>query len=196
MLFLRRRLARLIDRLPLDIDHQGVALLGHARFHRLEACRALAQALERLIDRFVFDVDGGAPHFDRGEIAGIKRRHHVELRLERQRLALFEFQILDVGCRHGFDTALLKRFADRTFDQLVRDVMKDLTLEALLDHLGRHFAWAEARDARRAAVLRCYLVDLRIDDVGRNFDHQILAGFVDVDQLGFHDYADLNGLLG
>ena len=49
------------------------------------------------------------------------------------------------------DAALLQRFAHGALDQLVRDVVQDLALEALLDHLRRHLARAEARDARRAS---------------------------------------------
>ena len=83
-------LAFLVERLALEIDDERVTVAGHAVFDRLEARRAFAQPLERLIDGRVLDRDRRAPHFDRCELAGIERRHDVELGLEGERLALFD----------------------------------------------------------------------------------------------------------
>ena len=73
VLFLLAGLAVLVERLALEIDDERVAIVGGAALDRLEARRAFAQPLERLVDGFVFDVDRRPPHFDRRELAGIER---------------------------------------------------------------------------------------------------------------------------
>ena len=71
----------------------------------------------------------------------------------------------------------------------MRDVVQDLILEALLDDAGRRFAWTESRNARLARIVARDAVDLRVDHVAGDFDAQVLAGFVDVDEVGFHRAA-------
>ena len=68
----------------------------------------------------------------------------------------------------------------------MRDVVQDLALEALADHLGRHLARTEAGQPRRLAVARRDARDLGVHDVGRDLDREVPACFVDVDEFGFH----------
>jgi hypothetical protein len=72
----------------------------------------------------------------------------------------------------------------------VRDVVKDLLFEALLDHARRGLARPEARDARLARIVAGDPVDLGVDRVAWDFDAQGLARFVDVGEFGFHVLLD------
>ena len=89
-------LAVLVGALALEPDHHGVAGFDDAAFDRFEARVALAQALERLVDHLVVDRARRFGRLDGREVAGIETRHDVERRLEGQRLAFFEDQVLDV----------------------------------------------------------------------------------------------------
>ena len=71
-------------------------------------------------------------------------------------------------------------------NQIVRDVVQDLLLEALLDDAGRHLAGAEAGNARLARVVARDAVRFRRRPLAGDFDAQVLAGLVDVDEFGFH----------
>src|SRR5437762_1699716 len=64
--------------------------------------------------------------------------------------------------------------------------MKDLFLEPGFDHARRRFARPEARDARLPRVVAGVAFDLRVDHVARNLDVDVLAGLVDVGELGLH----------
>ena len=86
----------------------------------------------------------------------------------------------------GFDPALAQRIVDRARNQIVRDVVEDLILEALLDDARRRLAGPEAGNARLARVVARDAVDLGVDDIAGNLDAQVLARLVDVDELGFH----------
>jgi hypothetical protein len=68
----------------------------------------------------------------------------------------------------------------------VRDVVKDLILEALLDDAGGRLAGPEAGDARLARVVARVALDLGVDHVTRDFDAYVLARLVDVHELGLH----------
>ena len=105
VLGLLARLAGLVERLALEIDDDRVAVAGDAVLDRLEARRAFAQPLERLIDGRVVDRDRRPPHLDRRELAGIERRHDVELGLEGERLPLFELDVTDVRRVDRLDAA-------------------------------------------------------------------------------------------
>ena len=97
------------------------------------------------------------------------------------------------GVSTGFDAALAQRLVDRARNQIVRDVVEDLLLEALLDDARRRLARAEARDARLARVVARDAIDLGVDDVARDFDAQVLARLVDVDEFGFHRELQASG---
>ncbi len=96
---------------------------------------------------------------------GIEAGHDVERRLEGQRLAFFEDEVLDVGRLDRLDALFDERVADGLRDQVLGDVLHDLRLEALADHVGRDLAGAEAGDLRGAAELRGGVADGFVNDV-------------------------------
>ena len=144
-------LAVLIRALALEADHHRVARFDGAALDRFVPRVAFAEALERLVDGLVFDGRRRLGRLDGAEVAGIETRDHVEGGLEGERLAFFEHQVLDVGRGNRLDAFFHQRVADRFRDQVLGDVLHDLRLEALADHVRRHLAGTEARDARRAA---------------------------------------------
>ena len=87
---------------------------------------------------------------DRREIARVERRDGVERRGERERPAFFDVHVAHVGRVHRFDAAFAQRIVHRARDQVVRDVVEDLVLEALLDDARRRLAGTESGDARLA----------------------------------------------
>ena len=91
---------------------------------------------------------------DRREVAGVERRQRVERRREGERLTLFDVHVADVRRVDRLDAALAQRFVDGARDEVVRDVVQDLVLEALLDDARRRLARPEAGDARACASSR------------------------------------------
>ena len=103
--------AVLAEALALEIDDRGVAVANHAVFDRLEPRRALAQLIQRLIHAGVVDRRRTAPRLDGREIARIEGGEDVELRLEGQRLTLFDVDVADVRRIDRLDVAFAERFA-------------------------------------------------------------------------------------
>ena len=154
-------------------------------FDRLEARRAFAQPLERLIDGFVFNLDRRAPDFDRFELARIEGGHDVELGLKVSGWPFFELHVTNVGRLDRLDAAFLQRFADCAFDELVRDVVQDLARNRCFTTFGGTFPGRNP-GSRAERPYSPTPGDLGVDHVGRDFDHQVLPRFVDVDELSFH----------
>ncbi len=73
----------------------------------------------------------------------------LEVGDERQRLALFEHDVLDVRRGDRLEAALAQRLADEPRNQVVRDVVQDLVLVALPDDGRRHLARPETRARAR-----------------------------------------------
>ncbi len=94
--------------------------------------------------------------------------------------------VLHVGRVDGLEAALAQRFVDRARNEVVRDVVENLLAESLLDEGGRNLALAESGNARLPAVAAGYAIDLRVDDVARNFDGNALLGFTEIGEFGFH----------
>ena len=63
-------------------------------------------------------------------------RQRVERRGEGKRLALFDDDVADVGRVDRLDAALLHRIVHGARNQILRHVVEDLILEALLDTWG------------------------------------------------------------
>ena len=97
--------------------------------------------------------------------------------------------VADVGRVDRLEPLLAQRIVDGARDQVVRDVVKDLVLEALLDDARRRLARPEAGDARLARVVARDAVDLGVDHIGGDFDAHGLARLVDVGKFGFHRCA-------
>ena len=130
-----------------------VAVIDAAAFDRLVPRAAIAQPLQRHLDRFVVDRVRGALERDRRQIARIELRHGVERRDEGQRLPFLDRHVAHVGRVDRLEPLLAQRIVDRARNQIVRDVVKDLILEALLDDARRGLAGPEARDARLARIV-------------------------------------------
>ena len=148
---------------PLEIEHDGVAVIDAASFDRLEPRRAIAQPLQRRLHRFVVDRIRRAPERDRREIAGIEWRDRVERRREGQRLAFFDCHVADVGRVDRLEAALAQRLVDGARNQVVRDVVQDLVLEALLDDAGRCLSRPEAGHPRLPGIVPRDAIDLGVD---------------------------------
>ena len=98
-------------------------------------------------------LDGRAQR-ERRVVARLEGRHRVERRREGQRLAFLDRDVADVGRVDRLDAALAQRLVDRARDEIVRDVVEDLILEALLDDAGRRLARPEAGDRAPCASSR------------------------------------------
>ena len=88
----------------------------------------LLQMVERLIDRADFEDCRRLPHRDARVLARVDRRHRLEVRHERQRLALLEHDVLDVWRADRLEPALTQRLADDPRNQFVRHVVENLVL--------------------------------------------------------------------
>src|SRR6185503_1274292 len=174
-------------RIPaLDVEDHRVAVLDAAVLDRLELRAALAELLQRLVDGLVINVGGVSRGRDGRKVADVERRHGLDSGRERERLSLFERDVLDVRRVHRLDTALLQRFIDGARNQAVRDVVEDLLLEPLLDQRGRHLAGPEAGDARLLGVALGNAIDLGSHDIDRDLDREGLLRGADVSELGLH----------
>ena len=72
--------------------------------------------------------------------AGVERRHRLDRRRERQRLAFFERDVPDIGGVDRLDAALLERLVHGARDEIVHHVVQDLIAVALPNQLGRHLS--------------------------------------------------------
>ena len=89
------------------------------------------------------------------------------------------------GRRDRLQAALLQRVADDLRDQVVRHLIQDLVAVPLLDDGRGHLAWTESRHGFAAVALR-HAVDLGVQDLGRDFEGQVLPGLGDLGELGLH----------
>ena len=152
----------------------------------LVARGALAQPLQRQLDGLVGDDVVGARERQGGVVAGFKWRHRVERRRKRERLVLFDVDVADVRRVDGFHAAFPQRVVHGPRNQVVREVVKNFALVALLDDTRRRLAGTEPRHLGALRVVAREAIELGIDDIGRNFDLEILARVVDVCELCFH----------
>jgi hypothetical protein len=171
-----------------EVDDQRVAF-GHAAFHRLVAGGAFPQPLQRLLHGVVVDHHRLAPQLHVAEVARLERRHDVEAGRERQRLALFDDDVLHVGSVDGLDALRAERLVDALRNQVVGDVVEDLRPEALAHDARRHPAGPEAGQAGRFRVLARDPVDGRLHVGHRDLDRELAPGLVDVYQFCFHRCA-------
>ena len=115
-------------------------MIHAAAFDRLVSRAAIAQALHCQLHRFVVDRVRGALERDRASGRRIEFRHGVERRGEGERLSFLDRHLAHVGRVDRLQPLLAQRVIDRTRDQIVRDVVEDLILEALLDDARRRLA--------------------------------------------------------
>ncbi len=145
------------------------------------------------LDRFVGHRARRPRQRQRRVIARLERRQRVERRREGERLPLLDRHVADVRRVDRLDAALAQRVVDRARDEVVRDVVQDLVLEALLDDPRRRLARPEAGDPRLARVVARRAVDRGVHHVAGNLDAHVLARLVDVDEFGFHGWSNTLG---
>ena len=170
----------------LEIECDDVAVDDTAAFHGFKAGGAVAQPLQRLIDGVVVDAIRGAIERQRFIGADVECRNCIERRGERHRLAFLNQHVEDIGRIDRFYTPLAQSFVHRPRDKVVGDVVEDLVFEPLLDDARRRLAGAESRNPRLARVVARHAIDFGVDHVARDFNLQVFACFVDVDEVGFH----------
>ena len=117
---------------------------------------------------------------------GIDGRERLERGRKRQRLSFVDRHVLHVRRVDGFQAALAQHLVDGARDQIVRDVVKNLLAEPLLDERRRNLALAEPRYARLPAIAAGYAIDFGVDDAAGNFHGDALLGFTEIGEFGFH----------
>ena len=173
-------------RRALDVERHRVAVLDAAAFHGLVAGRAILQLRQRLLDRVLLERHRGPPQRNGVQRPGIDGRERLERGRKRQRLSFVERHVLHVWRVDGLQAALAQHLVDGARDQIVRDVVKNLLAEPLLDERRRNLALAEPRYARLPAVAAGYAIDFGVDDVAGNFHGNALLGFSEIGEFGFH----------
>ena len=112
----------------------------------------LLQMVERLVDGAHFQDRRWLSQRDARVLARVDGGHRLEIRDERERLALFEHDVLDVRRGDRFEPTLAQRLADNAWNQFVCNVVQNLVLVALPDNGRRHLARAKPGHARGFAV--------------------------------------------
>ena len=171
---------------PRQIQEQRVAGPGRPILHRMPPGGALPELLEGPIDGADFEHRRRLPQREPGVVARIDRREGLEVRDERERAALLEHHIFDVRRRHRLQAALPEGVSDQLGNQVVGDVIQDLLPVTLLHHRGGHFTRPEPGDPGSARVTLRHAVDFGVEDVGGNFEREVLAGIGDFGELGLH----------
>ncbi len=171
---------------PDQVDEDRVAGSSRTIFDRTPARGLLPQSLDCLIDRADFEHGRLFAHGDAGVLAGIDRRQRLEIRDELQRLALLEDDVFDIGCRDGLEAALAQLVVHELRNEIVRDVVQDLILVTLPNDRRGHFARPEARHAGGARITLRDPCNFRFDDVGGDFEGEVLVRLVDFSELGLH----------
>src|SRR5207248_7100699 len=108
-------------------------------------------------------------------------------------LPFTERNILDVGRRDGLDPAFLQRLFDGARNQVVHHVVMDLLAEALFDDVRGDLAGTEAGQPCLLRIPLGHAIDLRVDDVARDLDGDLLLSLADVLEFGFHQKVNAKG---
>ena len=147
--------------LALEVDHQRVAL-ADAAFHRLEPRGAFAQPLERLFTASSSTATAVRRSWMSPKSPGSKAGTTSKLAVKRERLALFDDHVLDVGGVDRLHALGRQHLVDGARDEVVGDVVENLGAEALAHDRRRHLAGAEPGQPRRLGVLAGDPVDGRL----------------------------------
>ena len=76
-------------------------------------------------------------------------RADLDVKLEAERLALLELEVVDVRLRRDFELLAVHHFLERFLNQRLDHLLPNRVLEALLHHRRRGLARAEARASGR-----------------------------------------------
>ncbi len=147
----------------------------------------LAQILEHALHVGVGDFRGMADDFQLAhvELAEVRRQFH--------RGDVLQFALGGILARHHLRRAddvqfvLAHRLAQSLAQQAIEDLGADLAAVALLDHLGRHLARAEALDPHRVRDLAQAVADLRLDVAGRQAEDDATLEVADGFDRDLHD---------
>ena len=174
-----------------EVDHQDVALLGRARLlDRLALLLLGGQPLQRLVDLVVRDLDLVRGHLDLAEVHRFDVRQQLHLHPVDQILALLEGLQLDVRLAGRLQAALLHHLLRGVADRALQHLTHHGLAEALPEDTHRRLARPEARDLLVLADLAQPALNLFIDLVGFQGDHELaLEAFVLF-------FGDLHGPLG
>ena len=105
-------------------------------------------------------------------IPGRELRPHVDVQMERERLARLLFLGMRMWFTDRMEPALLDHLARRFGQEPLGDLRSHLASEALLDHPARHFALSEAGQGQAPAqILECRRVTLLDLGVGHLHGH-------------------------
>jgi hypothetical protein len=176
-------------RLARQVHHHVVARSDAAVLDRLVPRRPLPQLLQRFLHRLVAHLRGLPRQPKLVAIARVDGRHRLERRRELERLPLLDDDVADVGRVHRLDALLAQRVVDGPRNQLMGHVMQDLLPKPLADQPLGNFSGTEPGNARGLRVVARNPVDLGIHLVAGDLHVQVLARFVDVDELCLHEDA-------
>jgi len=102
-------------------------------------------------------------------------------------VALFDEDVTHIGRVDRFDAPLAQRVVDGAGDELLRDILENLILEALLDDRRGRLARPEPRNTRALRIVRGDVIDFLVDDVARDLDPDVLPRVVDIDEFCLHE---------
>src|SRR4029450_4853502 len=105
---------------------------------------------------------------------------------EGQRLTLLNRDIANFRRVDRLDALFAQSLVDGRRNPLAAPLRKDLLLDPLLDAAGRSLARPEAGNSRPARIVPRVTLDLGVDHVAGDFDTDVFASVVDVDELCFH----------
>ena len=179
VLGLHARVLLAVD-LAREVDHQDVALLGRTRrLDRLALLLLGSQPLQRLVDLVVGDLDLVGGHRDLAEVHRLDVRQQLQLHPVDQILPLVEGLHRDVRLAGGAQAALLDHLLRGVADGALQHLAHHGLAEALLEDAHRRLARPEARDLLVLADLAQPALNLLVDLVGFQGDHELaLEAFV------------------
>ena len=137
----------------------------------------LPQSLERLVNGGLVHSTGRTRQRDCRVVPRLECRHRIERRGECEGVSLFNRDVADIRRIDGLDAPFPHGIVHGPGNQIVRHIMQDLILEALLDHARWCLARTKAGNACLARIVARDAVDVRIDDGRWEFPPEDSSGF-------------------
>ena len=180
---MRHRLA-VLERL--DRRERVVAVLDDgAILDFLERRLAQAEALDRLFDFLVGDLDLGLGHLEALVILDLDGRAQVEGRAELEREVFLQVGLFgdDFGRDDRLEVVLLERLFGVFLDELLNYLAADLFAEKSFEQIARRMAGAKALEHHAAFEFVVGAIQLMLDFVGLDFNRKFApetVGFFDI----------------